>query len=420
MTLWRTLLLLLTAVTWLGGRTVEAVPARDDPPAAPTHSAWPGLWGPDRNGTATIGLPATPVRVRELWRRPVDGGYGELAVHGDSGYALELSDGQDLVVAVALDTGRERWRYTLGTTYRGHDGSHDGPISTPSVDEKHVYALSPHGRLVALRRDTGAIEWQHDLVAEFGASAPSYGFATAPLVEGDLLLIQTGGEKTRGLLAFDRRDGTLRWSARHGLKGGYASPVAASLAGTRQIVAASGDDLFAVDARDGRLLWRMDGPGHGDAVANGPIVLPGNRVLFTFWEDSRLVEITRTGDTFSVREVWRTPRLRSAYGPVVHRDGFLYGFGGPFLLCLDASTGEVRWRQRLYDGALVRVGAHLIVLGQKSGLLRIVDATHEGYREHLRAEVLPAGVTAMTGPSYAAGRVYVRTIDEVAAFALEP
>lgn len=420
MALRRTLALLVAAITAPNISAVHAAPTRDDPPAVPPAISWPGLWGPDRNGIATTALPSLPARVRELWRRPVDGGYGELALHGDTGYALELNDGQDQVVALALDTGRERWRYTLGATYRGHDGSHDGPISTPSVADGQVYALSPHGRLVALRRATGAVDWQHDLVSAFGASPPSYGFATAPLIEGDLLLVQTGGEKTRGLLAFDRRDGTLRWNARHGLKGGYSSPVAGTIAGARQVVAASGDDLFAVDARDGRLLWRLDGPGHGDAVANSPVVLPGNRVLFTFWDESRLVEVARAGDTFAAKEVWRSPRLRSSYGPVVHRDGYLYGFSGPFLLCLDASSGDVRWRQRVYDGTLVRVGAHLIVLGQKSGLLRVVDAAPDAYREVLRAEILPAGVTAMTGPSYAAGRVYVRTIDEVAAFALEP
>jgi outer membrane protein assembly factor BamB len=400
--------------------TVAAADYPADAGSRPTPAAdWPGLWGPTRSGALEEGFPAPPSRAREMWRRRVGGGYGEMAIFGEYGYTLELHDGRDFVVAVALDTGREQWRFPLGDTYRGHDGSHDGPISTPTVERDAVYSLSPHGRLVALDRHLGTPRWQVDLVADLGATAPAYGFGTAPLIESGLVVVQAGGEKAGGLMAFDERTGRRVWSALHGFKTGYASPVAATLAGTRQVVAAAGDALYGVHPTDGRLLWRVDGPGSGESVANSPIVLPGNRVLFSFWEDSRLIEVSGASGQFAAKEIWRSPRLRSAYGPVVHRDGSLYGFSGPFLLCLDAGTGEVRWRQRVYDGTLIGVGAHLLVLGRASGLLRVVDASPAGYNERMRATVFPAGATAMTGPSYSRGRVYVRNIDEVAAFALE-
>ena len=74
MALRRTLALLVAAITAPNISAVHAAPTRDDPPAVPPAISWPGLWGPDRNGIATTALPSLPARVRELWRRPVDGG----------------------------------------------------------------------------------------------------------------------------------------------------------------------------------------------------------------------------------------------------------------------------------------------------------------------------------------------------------
>lgn len=88
--------------------------------------------------------------------------------------------------------------------------------------------------------------------------------------------------------------------------------------------------------------------------------------------------------------------------------------GGKWPLATLGGSGR-SWRQRLYDGTLIGVGAHLLLLGRPSGLLRVVDASADAYRERFQTAVFPAGPVALTGPSYARGRVYVRNIDEVAA-----
>jgi outer membrane protein assembly factor BamB len=332
---------------------------------------------------------------------------------------MELRDGIDYVVALDPATGGERWSAPLGPTYRGHEGSHDGPIATPAVAAGRVFSLGPHGQLVALDAETGRERWRHDLVKEFDAVAPAYGFGTSPLVEGDAVLVQTGGERSRGLLAFDVASGRLLWSAPHGTRAGYSSPSVATLAGTRQVIAAAGDRVFAVAPGDGRMLWSVAGPGDPETVANPPIVLPGDRVLLTFWGESLLVKVARQGDGFAATEIWRSPRLRAAYSPTVYRDGFLYGFSGPYLLCMAADTGEVRWRQRMYEGTLVGVGAHLFVLVRTSGTLHVVQASPAGFAEVTRTPVFTAGATSITGPSVTGGRVYLRNVEEMVALAIQ-
>jgi outer membrane protein assembly factor BamB len=383
---------------------------------APSPASWPGLWGPSRNGEAVA--PAAAPVLKELWRRPVAGGYSEIALAGDVGVTMELRSGGDVVVARDAATGRERWAQPVGPTFKGHDGSEDGPIATPALDGADVFAAGPHGHLVALDLASGRERWRHDLVREFGAGLPDWGFGSSPLVIGDLVVIPTGGERSRGLLAFDRTSGSLEWSAPHSKSRGYSSAVIATIAGMRQIVGAAGDRVYGVAPADGRVLWSLTGPDPLDVVANSPIVLPGDRVLYGTWNHSVLAKVTRSGETFSAAEVWRSTRLRAYNGPTLYRDGFLYTFTGPQLLCADASTGEVKWQERIGAGTLMGLGPFLVVLGQTSGELRIVRASPDRYQEVSRTTVFTPDVMSVTGPSLAGGRLLLRNVREMAAFAV--
>jgi outer membrane protein assembly factor BamB len=174
-----------------------------------------------------------------------------------------------------------------------------------------------------------------------------------------------------------------------------------------------------VSSKEGRLLWSVSGPGTSIEVSNSPLVLPGDRILLTFWEQSRLIKIDRKGDGLSASEIWQSPRLRAFNGPTIYRDGFLFGFAGPQLICLDAATGDVRWRERTGEGTLVGMGSNLFLLGQTSGELLVVGASPAGYKETFRTRIFTPDVPSVTGPSIAGGRLYARNIREMVALELD-
>jgi outer membrane protein assembly factor BamB len=281
-----------------------------------------------------------------------------------------------------------------------------------------VFAAGPHGHLLALDLASGRERWRHDLVREFGAGVPDWGFGSSPLVTGNLVVVPTGGEHSRGLLAFNRGSGALAWRAPHSKTRGYSSAVLATIGGVRQIVGAAGDRVYGVAPADGRVLWTVTGPDPADVVANSPLVLPGDRVLYGTWNHSVLTKITRTGEAFSAVEVWRSTRLRAYNGPTLHRDGFLFTFTGPQLICADAATGHIKWQERVGAGTLMGLGPYLAVLGQTSGDLRIVRASPDGYQEVSRTTMLTPEVMSVTGPSVAGGRLFLRNIREIAAFTI--
>lgn len=384
----------------------------------PRSTDWPGLWGPARDGVTStrLALGETPV-ARVAWRRPIGSGFSGISVAAGRGFTGESDGVDDHVVAFDLATGRERWRVRLGPTYRGHDGSRDGPISTPTLDEGRAFILSPRGSLLALDAATGRVLWRHDLKADFGAPEPAYGFAASPLVVGSRLVVQAGGA-THNLAAFDKVSGKLVWAVNHSKNTGYASPVLATLLGRSQIVVHSGEAVYGASPDDGALLWThaLGAPIESDRP---PLVLPGDRVLLSRWEDSRLLQIEAGEAGLKAREVWKSTRLRGSYSPTLLHEGHLYAMGGPNLLCIDPGSGDIVWRERVYPGSMILVDGQLLHLGEQSGELRVAPASPLGYRQRLKTAVFSAGATSSTTPSFAEGRVLMRNVEEIVALELK-
>jgi outer membrane protein assembly factor BamB len=383
-------------------------------PAPSRTEDWPQLWGPKGDarslGTAAFAR-ATALRGRELWRRPIGSGFSGITVVAGRAYT-GLSDGtHDHAVAFDPATGREAWRTKLGETYRGHDGSKDGPISTPAVDEGRVFLVGPHGLLVGLDAKTGRELWRHHLKTEYGAPAPAYGFGTSPVVVGPRLVVQAGGEKAHNLLAFDKATGKLAWSVQHTNTTGYGTPAVGTIGGVPQILVLAADKVFAVKPEDGALLWSHTLP--NSEPSRPPLVLPDGRVLVPSWTETALLQVSAKDGAFTVAEVWRTPRLKNSYSPTVFHNGHLYGYNGSYLLCVDPANAEVKWRQKVYHGSLILVDGHLVLLGESSGDLRVAEAKPEGYREKLKMPIFNAGASSFTGPTWAGGRLYLRNVEEM-------
>ena len=384
-------------------------------PAAPSD-AWPGLWGPTGDGRADASarLPAgATLRVREAWRRPLGSGFSAIAVAGGRGYTAFSDGAHEQAVAFDPATGRELWRADLGETYRGHDGSKDGPASTPATDGERVFIVGRNGRLVALHAASGQVAWQHDLPTELGAPAPFYGFTTSPLVNGAHVIVQAGGEKS-SLVAFDRVRGTVAWAAAHSKTAGYSSPVRATLGGVAQLLVMANDLLYGARPEDGGLLWSHP-TGWGDEALRAPLAVGGDRVLISGMNEAKLIELKKDGERFVAREAWTTPRLKNSLSPTLFEDGRLYGFGSGYLVCLDPGQGELVWREKVYAGALIFVDGHALILGAESGELRLARLSARGYEPRLQVPVFNAGATSVTGPAFAGGRLFLRNAEEIVA-----
>lgn len=395
----------LVLLTWL-----LAAPALAETPSTGSWPQWMGLRG-DAAAMATGAVPTgTEINLREVWRRPIGSGYSAVSIAGGRAYTLDTDDVYDNLVAFDAGDGQELWRVQLAEKSQPSS-------STPAVSGGRVFGISPDGKLHAVDATGGRALWFHDLATAFGAQSPSHGVSTSPLLLGDRVLVMAGGKDEHNLIAFDAASGEVAWSVFHATFGSYSSPVAATLGGERQVIVPAARRLYAVRPGDGHLLWTREGLGFPD---RNPVVVPGGRIFLPIEKSLVMLGVSPPdsgGDSaWRIDELWRR-EVDESYSPAIYFDGHLFAFDGSDLICLDASSGEERWRQVVSaGGSLILVDGHLVVLGLKDGRLRIVPARMDAYRERASAPVFQE--ESFTSPSFAEGKIFVRNHREIVALEL--
>jgi uncharacterized repeat protein (TIGR03806 family) len=354
---------------------------------------------------------------RLLWKAKGGAGHSGIAVAGENLYTMVQQGDEEVVLCLKASTGEPRWRFAARATFTEASAG-VGPHATPTVADGHVYALGATGLLHCLDAREGTLVWRHDLGEDLGSPRPPYGFSCSPLVEGNLVVVQPGGPAGAALAAFDRDRGRLVWKSGDDV-GGYASPVAATLAGRRQIVAVTPQSILGVAPEDGRVLWRAPWRVNLDYQAATPIV-SGCDVFVSAGYGIGCAQVRVTAEpsgTFSAVRVYQNTRMRNQFSTSVLERGFLYGFDDDLLVCLDWATGDARWKARGFGkGSLVAADDRLFVLGD-SGRLAVVNADPSQYRE--RASVTVSSTRCWAAPTLAKGRLFLRDQEFVVCYGLE-
>jgi len=375
------------------GQLPPPVPAAPATAAVATSSAWdyPQFLGPRRNGSLSgIGLARdwTAYPPRELWRQPIGAGWSSFAVAGDHAVTQEQRGGQEWVSCYEARTGRLIWTHANEARFDNPLGG-TGPRATPTVHGDRVYALGATGILNALELTTGALIWSRDIVRDNGAEVPTYGVAASPLVIGPLVVAVAGGAEGRSLVAYDRESGELVWSGGDD-PAGYGSPVLGELAGVPQIVLLTRRNVVAHAVTDGRLLWSWPWPRETEPTGQ-TLLLPDDRVFVStgYGVGGKALRVSRAEDGgLEAALQWESTGLKAKFTNVVFRDGFLYGLDDGILACLDARTGERRWKGGRYGhGQVIGVDDLLLVQGE-SGVVVLVEARPEGFHELSRFQAL--------------------------------
>src|SRR5439155_20653923 len=171
-------------------------------------------------------------------------------------------------------TGKERWPFRYPAAYTNPYGN--GPRATPAIAGEYLYSVGATGIMHCLKAFTdnpaGELVWRKELLEEFGASNLQWGVSFSPLVEGRFVYVMPGGPNGNGIAALDKDTGAVVWKNLND-QAGYSSPIAATLAGDRQIVVFTAERLVGVAPDTGERLW--DFPWHTDFQANiaTPVVM---------------------------------------------------------------------------------------------------------------------------------------------------
>jgi outer membrane protein assembly factor BamB len=271
--------------------------------------------------------------------------------------------------------------------------------------------------LFCLDAAAGKEVWKTDILKATGApdrsaEARYWGLTSSPLVEGDAVIVLPGGTKNNAVAAFHKDTGKLVWGAGDASLG-YSSPVAVTLAGRRQVVAAAGKAVLGIDPAGGAVLWQHP---FGNLVFDCTCATPlcvDNRVFVSaaYGVGCALLEVTADGDKLAVGEKWKNRDLQNHFATSILLDGHLYGCHGDLgactLRCVELETGKVKWSEREPGKcSLVAAGGRLICLSE-TGAVRVVEANPEKYV--VRGELTDLlTFKSWPAPVIADGRLYLR------------
>ena len=219
----------------------------------------------------------------------------------------------------------------------------------------------------------------------------NWGRAGSPLIYKNLVIVPgggVGGGSHTSLLGFDLKTGDLKWKAGD-RPISYSSPNFVTLAGVPQIVVINESTANGYDPETGKELWNHPRPGasNGDANTSQVTVVSGNQVLLTkgYGLGAELVELTPKNDgTLEAKSVWKdTRKLKTKFCIPVVKDGYAYGLSDGILECIDVQTGDRMWKKgRFGNGQLLLIGDDLVVVEERSGTIKLIEAAPEAYIEH--------------------------------------
>jgi outer membrane protein assembly factor BamB len=379
---------------------------------------WPGLLGPTRDGQSAEtklnwawGKDGPPV----AWTLDVGSGFAGPVVAGGTVYLFHRVGDDDVLTAVAADTGKPKW--ATKTPARGSDG----PQATPLVADGRVFAVSHGGKLIAVDAKSGEVLWRKDLMKEYSPPEGYFGVGAGLLHAGGKLILNVGA-KGAGVVAFDPATGNEAWKATNDPPSS-STPASTTIGGRPHAVMFTRTGLVVLDAETGKVAYTRRHRSRIDASVNAatPLV-KGDDIFLSASYGTGAVLLKRTGA--ELEEVWTNDTsLSCQYDTPVRVGDFLYGVhgrqdtGAAALVCVEWGSGAVKWSQERFGVAhLIAVDGGILALTEGGEVVRF-DASEKGYTERARAKVLD-GLTR-AAPALADGRLFLRNEGRLVALKLK-
>jgi outer membrane protein assembly factor BamB len=380
---------------------------------------WPQWRGPARSGiSAETGLlrqwPAGG--PRRVWASlGLGSGFGSISVRGDRIFVQGIRNGQSSVTALNRADGKQLWVKPVGVA--GNNDRGPGPRATPTVDGDRLYVLSENGDLACLRVEDGSVVWQRNILRDFGARNIPWLISESPLVDGNQVIVTPGG-RGAGMAALDKMTGKTIWVAKElNDQAAYSSPIVADVQGVRTIMNLTAQAGVGVRASDGRLMWRHTSVSNGTANIATPVFFD-NKVFYTsnYGTGGALLGLKAQAGVVQAQEIYFTRDMQNHHGGVVLVDGYLYGFDGSILTCLEFATGKQMWQHRsVGKGSVSYADGHLYLFSENR-VVGLAEASPMGYREKGRFTIPEQDWYSWAHPVISGGRLYLRDQGILAAY----
>ena len=411
---------------------------------------WPEMRGPNRDGvSAETGLPDRVALNGEnfLWRAAY-GGRSTPIVMGNRVYVQNPvgrgAELQERIMALDTDTGKLVWEYRFNI-FQSDVPPHRVGWASPAADPEtgNVYPLGAGATVVALSRD-GKLVWDRSIGEEFAAFTTHGGRTAAPIIDGDLVIVNaalsnwgTMGARGHRFVALDKRTGEIVYVAQPGGRPydtSFSPAIIATINGTRQLIVGGGDGaIHSLKPQTGERSWSYVA---AKRAINTAAVVSGTNVFISHGDENLDTNVmgmmaaldgSQTGEIKAAK--WRFTGTEFGFSSPLVQGSRVYQIDGASKLhAYDLETGKELWQQQL--GTLQKASPVLadgkIYVGTETGTFLIVRPQAD------RAEILtqltmPLSTNSVggsegtaeqivSGVAVSRGRIFFMTSDAVYAF----
>ena len=336
-----------------------------------------------------------------LWQANIGTGYSSISINGNYLFTIGNIRNEDIVSCLNANTGKLIWEYK----YDCKLGSYPGPRSTPTYDNNRIYTLSRDGDLFCLDAKKGKVIWSKNIIKDFQARPPQWGFATSVIIHNNMAIINA----TRSGIALDKNNGKLIWKGTSD-SSGYATPVIFKYQNNEYAAIFGKNSIMGVNLKDGTITWRFPWVTRWDVNAADPLIINDSVfVSSSYNKGSALISFKNN----KPKQLWFQSNMASHFSSFVYKDGFIYGndgdvrrSGGTFS-CIDAGTGKITWSFEDAPGSLIAVGKYLILLNIK-GKITIAEINSKSFKQ-IAQYSLKRNVF-WTAPVFVNKKLYIRNL----------
>ncbi|MEK7678190.1 MAG: PQQ-binding-like beta-propeller repeat protein [Verrucomicrobiota bacterium] len=423
----------------------------------PAGEDWPQFLGPRGNGTSTEtdlldkwSTNGPPL----LWAKAVGTGYSAPSVRGERLVLHHRLGDEEVVECFAATTGKSFWQYRYRSQFIDPYGYNNGPRGTPLLTADRCYTFGAEGKLLCLDLKNGQLIWQRDTDKDWEVPPAFFGVGSTPILEGDLLLVMVGGQPNSGMVAVDAKTGKTVWESvgaknwqgqpmlgwpgertvnwrTYEKQASYATPMAATVHGRRQVFCLMRQGLVSLDPESGAVNFSrwFQATVNESVNAMRPIVVDDLVFISAAYYRVGSVLLRVKPDGRQFEEVWRSTVLENHWSTPIYHEGYLYAFSGrnepeARFRCVDLKSGALQWdRDESWQhtseppatygrGSAIMADGKLITLGE-GGLLGLFKVNPTQPEEICRFQVPQLHYPCWAAPVLSRRRLYLRSEDRL-------
>ncbi|MCL2073466.1 MAG: PQQ-binding-like beta-propeller repeat protein [Marinilabiliaceae bacterium] len=280
-----------------------------------------------------------------LWKAEVPRkGFNSPVINGNKLFFTGADDAVRELFCYELSSGKELWRLAAknipGSPSKMPDTTDDTGLAAPSAvtNGKYVCAIFGMGDVICADID-GKLIWSKNI----GIPDNHYGYASSPIIFGNLLIIQYDNHNSPRVIALDLATGNQRWMTERPDKIAWSSPIIAYVNNTPQLLLIGNPSITSYNPNNGEQNWRvvcMSGEvGASLAYANGIVVGAS--------EYATMIAIDATDGTVLWEDDEFLPEVAS---PVATKDFFFIATDYGVVASFDIKTGSLIKSMELNTG----------------------------------------------------------------------